>query len=323
MADFTLADIRATRAAIAPHIVRTPVHECHSGSEIAREGAAESVTLKLELFQIGGSFKIRGVLSVLAGHGAAALARGLTAVSAGNHAIAVSYAAKLKGLSAKVVMLKRSSPARVEACRALGAEVIQAQDVHEAFRVVETVAREEGRIFVHPFEGRGTALGTATVGLELMEQAPGIDAVVVPVGGGGLIAGVAAAVKMVGPDVRVFGVEPFGADTMFRSFAAGAPQGIDKVETIADSLGAPSAQPYSFALAREFVDEIVRVSDEEMTRAMRLLFRDAKLAVEPAGAAATAAFHGPLKERLAGRRVGLIVCGANIDPAGYCALLNA
>jgi len=321
MSDFTLADIRATRDAIAPSIVKTPVLRCHPGSEVARGGAG-GVTLKLELFQIGGSFKIRGVLSVLSGQDAAALARGVTAVSAGNHAIAVAYAAKLKGLSAKVVMLKRSSPARVEACRALGAEIVQAEDVHEAFRVVDRIAAEEGRIFIHPYEGRGTALGTATVGLELMEQAPDVDAVIVPVGGGGLIAGVAAAVKMTKPDALVFGVEPFGADTMFRSFAAGAPQGIEKVQTIADSLGAPSAQPYSFALAREFTDEIVRVGDDEMKVAMRLLFRDAKLAVEPAGAAATAAFHGPLKTRLAGRQVGLIVCGANIDPAGYCALLN-
>jgi threonine dehydratase len=140
---------------------------------------------------------------------------------------------------------------------------------------------------------------------------------VVPVGGGGLCAGVAAAVKLSRPACLVFGVEPAGADTMHRSFAAGSPQSIDAVRTIADSLGAPHAAPYSFGLCRRFVDELVLVDDDQLRAAMLLLFRSAKLAVEPAGAAATAALVGPLRDRLAGRRVGLVVCGANIDPDTY------
>src|SRR5204862_6591778 len=135
--------------------------------------------------------------------------------------------------------------------------------------------------------------------------------------GGGLAAGVSTVVKMLRPKAVIYGVEPFGADSMYRSFEKGSPQGIDKVATIADSLGAPSAQPYSFGLCRDSIDEIVRVEDDELKRAMRLLFQDAKLAVEPAGAAATAALCGPLKDRLKGRNVGVIVCGATIDPATY------
>ncbi|HEY7508723.1 MAG TPA: pyridoxal-phosphate dependent enzyme, partial [Vicinamibacteria bacterium] len=162
-------------------------------------------------------------------------------------------------------------------------------------------------------EGPRTALGTATLGLELVEQVPDLEAVVVPIGGGGLCAGVAAAVKLLRPGCRVFGVEPEGADTMRRSFDAGSPQKIDAVRTIADSLGAPHAAPYSFGLCREYVDEVVLVDDDALRRAMLLLFWSAKLAVEPAGAAATAALAGPLRDRLAGRRVALIVCGANID----------
>ncbi len=146
---------------------------------------------------------------------------------------------------------------------------------------------------------------------------------IVPIGGGGLCAGVAAAVKLASPRTLVFGVEPEGADSMHRSFAAGSPQAIDAVRTIADSLGAPHAAPYSFGLCRRYVDELVLVSDDELRRAMYLLFASAKLAVEPAGAAATAALCGPLLERLRGKRVGVIVCGANIDHATFATQIAA
>ncbi len=182
---------------------------------------------------------------------------------------------------------------------------------------MQQIEAEEGRVAVHPFEGPLTALGTATVGLEFMEQAPDLDAVIIPIGGGGLCAGMATAIKQLNPRCAVYGVEPEGADTMRRSFAAGTPQAIDTVRTIADSLGAPYALPYSFDLCRRHVDELVLIDDEAIRRAMGLLFSDMKLAVEPAGAAATAALCGPLRERLQGGRVGLIVCGANIDLASF------
>jgi threonine dehydratase len=162
-----------------------------------------------------------------------------------------------------------------------------------------------------------TALGTATLGLEFARQAPDLDALIVPIGGGGLCAGVASAFKLVQPACKVYGVEPEGADSMSRSFEAGTPQTIEKVRTIADSLGAPYALPYSFALCQQNVDDIVLVDDNALRRAMGLLFSEMKLAVEPAGAAATAALTGPLRERLQGKRVGVIVCGANIDFATF------
>jgi threonine dehydratase len=249
--------------------------------------------------------------------GADALARGVTAVSAGNHAIAVAYAAQVLGSTAKVVMPKTANPYRVAKCRELGAAIELVDDVHRAFERVKQIETEEGRTFVHPFEGPRTALGTATLGLELVEQVPDVEAVIVPIGGGGLCAGVAAAVKLARPDCKVYGVEPEGADSMSRSFAAGSPQAIPAVRTIADSLGAPHAAPYSYGLCRRYVDELVLVSDDALRRAMVLLLTSAKLAVEPAGAAATAALCGPLRTQLAGRRVALIVCGANIDPATF------
>ena len=316
-----LDDIRAARARIGHRIVETPVW-LWQGDEVERATGTRPI-LKLELFQHAGSFKPRGALCNMLALSPEALARGVTAVSAGNHAMAVGYAARALGTTAKVVMPRNANPARVEGCRAYGAEVVLVDDVHAAFARVEEIEREEGRTFVHPFEGPLTALGTATLGLELCAQAPNLDAVIIPIGGGGLCAGVASAVKQLSPRTLVFGVEPEGADTMHRSFRSGRPESIDKVRTIADSLGAPHAAPYSFALCRRFVDELVLVSDDQIRSSMRLLFRAAKLAVEPAGAASTAALCGPLRQRLAGKRVGLIVCGANVDAATFAACITS
>ncbi len=313
----TIADIEAARARLGDLVLDTPAHRWR-GHEIARAAGKDTeVLLKLELFQVTGTFKPRGALTVMLNLTPAELARGVTAVSAGNHAIAVAYAAEALGTSAKVVMMKTANPARLARARAYGAEIVLAEDVHDAFARAREIAETEGRTLVHPFEGPHTVLGNATLGLELVRQAGSLDAVIVPVGGGGLAAGVALAVKQASPRTLVFGVEPEGADTMHRSFASGRPEAIDQVRTIADSLGAPHATPQTFALCRRYLDGLVKVSDDALCRAMALLFREAKLAVEPAGAAATAALLGPLRERLAGRRVGVIVCGANIDIATF------
>jgi threonine dehydratase len=320
----TLERIRATRVRLGNLVETTPVRRWHDAVLEERLGAGTQILLKEELFQRAGSFKVRGALAVMLDLNLDALARGVTTVSAGNHAMAVSYAARVLGTTAKVAMPKTANPFRVEQCRAMGATVELLDDVHQAFARVKEIERDEGRTFVHPFEGPLTALGNGTLGLEFLEQSGGgLDAVIVPIGGGGLIAGVAAAVKLMSPSTLVFGVEPEGADSMRRSFAAGSPQPIEKVTTIADSLGAPFALPYSFDLCRLYVDELVLVSDDALRRAMMRLFVSAKLAVEPAGAAATAALRGPLAERLRGKRVGLVVCGANIDPATFAVHLAA
>lgn len=306
----TPGDIDKAAAALRGLVVETPLLEL-PGSRLGL-GSGE-LAVKLELFQHTGSFKPRGALTVMLGLPAAELARGVTAVSAGNHAIAVAFAARELGTTAKVVMMQGASPARIDKCRRYGAEIVLAPDVHAAFAEVERIVREEGRAMVHPFEGPRTALGTATLGAEWLRQAGRLDAVIVPVGGGGLLAGIATAVKRLQPDCLVFGVEPEGADSMHRSFAAGSPQKIERVATVADSLGAPFALPYSYALCRAHTDDLVKITDAQMIEAMRLLYDELKLACEPAGAAATAALLGPLRERLAGRRAGVIVCGSNID----------
>jgi threonine dehydratase len=309
----TLDDIRAARERLGERVRETPVWPWRGRAIEAATGAGTEVFLKMELFQYGGTFKPRGALLNALALSDDARARGVTAVSAGNHAIATAFAARAVGTSAKVVMPKTANPARVALCRAYGAEVVLVDDVHAAFAQVKQIEADEGRTFIHPFEGELTVLGTATVGYEWCRQVADLDAVIVPVGGGGLIAGIATAVKQMQPRCQVFGVEPEGADSMRRSLAAGSPQAIDKVDTIADSLAAPHAAPYSFGLCQRFVDDLVLIDDEAMQRAMGLLFADMKLAVEPACAAATAALCGPLRERLAGQRVGVILCGSNID----------
>lgn len=314
----TIDEIRQVRQEIDPYVLCTPVWQWQTTRIQEALGQETTLLVKLELFQRTGTFKARGASYSLSRLSAEERRRGVTAVSAGNHAIAVAYAAALFESSAKVVMPKSAPPFRVEKVKSHGGEVVLVDDVHRAFEEVKRIEQEEGRTFIHPFDSRETILGQATVGLELHEQAPDLDAVIIPIGGGGLAAGIATAMKQLQPHCAIYGVEPEGADTMSRSFAAGSPQAIDKVRTIADSLGAPSAAARSFDLCRRFVDEIVLVNDDQLRAGMRLLFEDAKLACEPACAATTAALLGPLKQRLVGKRVAIIACGSNIGIDTFC-----
>ena len=317
----TIDAIRANRERLGDLVITTPILQLLDDAVAAAVGNDTQVWLKEELFQRTGSFKPRGALSVMLDLDRDALARGVTGVSAGNHAISLGYSARILGTTAKVVMPKTANAFRVQLCRELGVEVVFVDNVNEAFARVKEIEAAEGRTFVHPYEGPKTALGTATVGLEfidqLRDQNVSLDALIVAAGGGGLTGGVACAVKQMSPATSVYVVEPVGADTMYRSFQTGSPQSLDKVRTIADSLGAPRCEPYSFALNRRFVDEVVLVDDDQIRNAMRLLFRSAKLVVEPAGAAALAALMYPLRDRLDGQTVGLVICGANIDAESY------
>ena len=310
-----IADIGALRAQLDDKTVLTPLIRCAAIEHAI--GNDTRVFAKLEFLQRTGTFKARGALATLYTLSAEQLAAGVTAVSAGNHAIATAYAAPALGTNAKVVMLRAANPSRVEACRAYGADVVFADTVHQAFEIAERIQDEEGRYLVHPFEGPAVATGTGIVGLEICEQCDNFDTVVVPVGGGGLIAGIANAVKRLRPSAEVVGVEPEGADSMHRSLASGTPAAIDEVRTIADSLGAPFAMPYSFGLCQMHVDRLVLVSDAQLRKAMGFLFRAMKIAIEPACAASTAALLGPLRRELAGKRVVLVLCGSNIDWATF------
>jgi threonine dehydratase len=315
----TIDAIRANRSRLGDLVVETPVRRLVDDALAAAVGASTRMWLKEELFQRTGSFKPRGALSVMLDLDADALSRGVTGVSAGNHAISLGYCARVLGTTAKVVMPKTANAFRVQMCRELDVEIDLVDNVHVAFERVAEIVADEGRTFVHPFEGPKTALGTASVGVELVDQMAGasLDAVIVAAGGGGLAGGVACAVKQMRPGTAVYVVEPEGADSLSRSLRAGSPQAIEAVRTIADSLGSPRCEPYSFALNQRFVDEAVLVSDDQIRAAMRLIFRVAKLVVEPAGAAALAALMFPLRARLEGRTVAVIACGGNIDPETF------
>ncbi len=314
--------IDAAAKALAGRVVRTPCADLAMHSLQGALPAGADVSIKLELFQHSGSFKARGVLLGIDGLPEAQRRRGVVAASGGNHALAVSWGAKAADIPARVFMPRATDPIRIEGCRALGAEVELTDDIAAAFAGMETAAEQDGLAKLHPYEGEHMTLGAATCGMEYIADRPDREVFIVPVGGGGLISGMAAAIRHAKPAAEIWGVEPEGADSLGRSLAAGKPVTLDRVSTIADSLGAPYALPYSLAVARENVTGMVTVSDDEMRAAMRLLFDGCRLVAEPACAASLAGLVGPLRAACEGRRVGIIACGSNISIPRYQALLD-
>jgi len=325
----SVESITAVAARISEHVLRTPTVEWPTLQQRLNDGVngPAKLLIKLELLQRCGSFKPRGAVNTLmhlldSAAGESGEFPGVTAFSAGNHAIATAYAAQRLGVSAKVVMPRTANLFRVSQVKELGAELIMGDTISDLLRIVEQIRSTEGRHLVHPFEGLHIAQGTATVGLELCQDVADLDAVIVPVGGGGLIAGIATVVKQMQPQCLVYGVEPEGASGMRQSLGQHSPAQQVSVKTIADSLGAPMHSPLSFNLVQRYVDKMVCVSDEQMRQAMRSMFAEIKLAVEPACAAPLAALNGPLADTLAGKRVALIACGSNIDTASYTQLIS-
>ncbi|MBT7952630.1 MAG: threonine/serine dehydratase [Gammaproteobacteria bacterium] len=317
----TLEEIRPCAERIAPYVRQTPVFHWSGDTVSSRLGKDSEIHLKLELFQRTGTFKARAAINNVLALTEEQRAPGITAMSAGNHAIAAAYAAKCIGVSAKVVMQASANPSRIAAARSLGAELVMAKDGPTGFAMVEEIVKNEGRTFIHPFEGPRVTEATATCGLELIESVADLDAVVVPIGGGGLCSGIATITKLLNPSCTVYGVEPLGAAVMTQSLKAGSAQTISDLNTIADSLAPPMTTPYCFSICQQFLDDVVLVSDDEIAAAASILFDHMKLAVEPAGAVSTAAAFGPLREKLRGKRVALIVCGANIDADGFHQLI--
>lgn len=312
----SLLDIEQCATRIRPYVYRTPTV---TYPRVIDGLENTEIFVKLELLQITGSFKPRGAINNILN--AQDVSRGITAFSAGNHAIAAAYAARTQGVPATVVMPKNANPFRVQRCKDEGATIEFGDDIAALLNIVAELQEREGMTLIHPFEGEHTACGTATVGFELAADAKDLDAVVVPIGGGGLIAGVAAAFKQLQPQCRVYGVEPSGAAGMTMSLAQGAPVTSVTVDTIADSLGAPMHTPYAFSVVRQCVDEVLQVADNDMLEAMRLLFADMKLAVEPACAAALAALMVH-KHKFQNKRIGIVACGSNIDIQGYQRLIS-
>ena len=310
----TLADVEAARESIAGRLHRTPTFRSATLGELT--GA--NVFLKAELFQKTGSFKPRGVLTNLAALTPEERERGVIGISAGNHAQALAWGAASEGLDALLVMWQGASEAKIAATRGYGAEVdLEAPGPTEAFARLDDLTEQSGRALVHPFDHPLTIAGQGTVGLEILEDVPDADVVVVPVGGGGLIAGVSTAVA---GRARVIGVEPELSSAMHDALAADEPVPVDPI-SVADGLNAPFAGTHGLESVRAHVDEVVLVTEAELDEAMRFLYARAKLASEPAGAASTAALLAgkvPLKP---GETVVAVVSGGNVAAATAAAIL--
>lgn len=316
----SLTDVRAAQGRIAGRVHRTPLSSARTLGDLCAPPV--ELYLKEEQRQKTGSFKVRGVLNRLATFSDEQRARGFVTVSAGNHAAAVSWAAAAEGLPATVFMRAGAAANKVAATRAYGAVVdLAAEDNTQAFERAHAAERERGLTFVHPFDDPMVIAGAGTAGLEILEDLPEPDVVVVPVGGGGLISGVALAIKEARPATRVFGVEPVGAQTVTRALAEGRPVNPGAMETIADGLAAPFAGALNLAAVQRYVDAIILVTDDELRAAMRLLLERAKLLAEPAGAAAVAALLAGRIPDVAGRRVVAFVSGGNVDIARLPELL--
>ncbi len=305
----TRDDVVRAAETIRGRVRRTPLLDASAISP--------GLQLKAELFQHTGSFKARGVTNRLAALDASERARGVAGASAGNHAIALAWGAAVEKLSCTVFSWAAASPFKLDRARAFGAHVdAQADDPAGAFVRLDRHVTETGSVLVHPFDDPVVMAGQGTVGLEILEDAPGIDAIVVPVGGGGLIAGITAAV---GPrDVRVVGVEPVGSAALALALEAGEPVTIAP-DTRAGGLDAPFAGRHALAVCREFGVDVVRVSEEEIEDAMRRVYTDAKLACEPAGAAAVAAVLGG---RIDAENIVAVVSGGNVGAEIASAILG-
>ncbi len=309
METVTLTSIQTARARIGEAIHMSPCHLSHHLSELT----GLPLHLKLENLQRTGSFKERGALNKLLTLSESERKRGVIAASAGNHAQGVAFHAAARGIRAQIVMPLATPLVKVAATRNFGAEVIlHGASYDEACDEALRRRIEEGRTFIHPFDDPEVIAGQGTIGLELLEQVPDIEAVVVPIGGGGLISGIACALKETNPKIRVIGVEPEKLPSMLRAREAGHPVTIAPEATVADGIAVRRAGDLTLPLVNRYVDEIVSVDDEEIASAILMLLEQEKTLAEGAGAAALAAIVQS-KTNLRHRRTVALVCGGNID----------
>jgi threonine dehydratase len=300
----TRAEIEEAHTRIAPHVRRTPV--LHLGNAFGHDGP---VSLKLEFLQHAGSFKTRGAFNALLSNEVPAA--GVAAASGGNHGAAVAYAAKQVGVKARIFVPEISSPAKIAVIRSHGAEVViggaryaDAQDACDHY------VAESGALRIHPFAAEATMAGQGTAALEWEQDGPALDTVLVAVGGGGLISGVAS---WWAGRVKVVGVEPQGSRALHAALQAGGPVDVEIDSVAADSLGAKNTGDLVYDICREAVDHVALVTDEAIRDAQRLLWRDFRIASEPGGAAALAALISGAYMPSSGERVGVLLCGANVE----------
>ncbi len=306
----TFDDVAAAARRIAPIARRTPVMTSRTFDGMTGVRAS----FKCENFQTGGAFKIRGASNAILSIPESVRTRGVVTYSSGNHAQATAIASRYAGIPAMIVMPDDAPKSKLEATRGYGATVVLYDRMRENRTAIgEKIAAETGATIVPPFDHADVVAGQGTAAMELLEEAPGLDALVVCVGGGGLISGCAIAAKALCPGIRVFGVEPEGADDFRQSIEAGRIIEIPPPATVADGLRTLAPGKITFEAVRQNVEKIVLVSDDEIRAAMRFLLFRMKLLVEPSGAVAAAAvMHGKVPAGLG--RVGIVISGGNVDP---------
>lgn len=306
----SIESIRDAATLLEGVIVRTPLREAPALSE--RLGV--KVLLKCENLQPVGAFKLRGAYTAIARVAPDVRSRGVITYSSGNHGLAVTYAADLLGIRAVIVMPETAPRVKVDGVKKKGGEVVLAgtTSAHRKKKAEEIVAAE-GLVMIPPFEHPDVIAGQGTCGLEILEQCPEVRTVLVPVGGGGLLAGIATAIGVLQPSVRIIGVEPVGAAKLTAALAAGHPVTLDSTRSLADGLMPLALGNLPYAQIRGIVRESVLVTDEELGKAVRYLHQDVKLHTEPSGAATTAALMAGKIQPLEGPIVA-IVSGGNVDP---------
>lgn len=312
-----LDNIRVAREVTAPHLHRTPMLTSRTLSD--RIGA--TAYLKAESFQRTGSFKPRGALFAVASLTPEQRAKGIVTMSAGNAAAAIAYAASAVGVKVTVAMPQSAPQMKVDATRGYGADVRFAPDMAALRALVATIQEQTGAYFLHPYDDDAMITGHGSLGLEILDDVPDADLIVVGVGGGGLISGVAVAATAKRKGVRIVGVEPEGAATMRRALDAGKPVPLESVNTIADGLAAPVAGTRGLDIVQRLVEDVVVISDALIADGLRFLAERAKLVTEPAGAAAVGALLAGKVNVRRGERVVAIVSGGNVDRARFAELL--
>lgn len=313
------SDIVHARKQIAPHVKKTELLYANRLSE----QVGTDVFLKLENLQYSGSFKIRGALHKLLSLTPVQRNNGVIAASAGNHAQGVAIGAKKLGIEAKIVMPKTAPLAKIQATRRLGAEVILAGDFYdEAYAHARDLQLETGMEFIHPFDDLSVIAGQGTIGLEIFEDANDLDIVFIPIGGGGLAAGVSLALKTLNPDIQIIGVQAQHASSMQHAFAHGCVESICVTRTIADGIAVATPGDMTYALCQQSVDQIVTVSETQLAVAMLELLENCNLLCEGAGAASVAAIQN-YPELIAGKKVGAILSGGNIDMNTFESVMNS
>ncbi|HTY55454.1 MAG TPA: pyridoxal-phosphate dependent enzyme [Candidatus Binataceae bacterium] len=308
----TLDDIRCAAERISPYVRHTPMIACAPVRSHREIGA--SLTLKLECLQVVGSFKPRGAINKLFSLPDRSAVRGLITASGGNHGLGVAYAATVANVPSTIYVPTTTPPAKIEKLKRWNAEVIVAGDSWDESNRFALEAAERNRLtYVHAFADPMVIAGQGTVGLEIMEDSPAVDTLVVAIGGGGLIAGIAIAAKAINPALRIIGVEPTGAATLHDSIKTGRIVTLDLIKTAALTLGARATEQINLDLIRHHVAELVLVSDDEIREAARWLWFELGVAAELGGAAAVAAVIAGKYRAAQGERVCALVCGAGTD----------